>query len=83
MIQTIKALEKRLRMLTKKYPLLVGWSRILIRGLVKKIDYNTEMTEIENKISIIILKTQATEIENKMPDITNLVLKASVNTKTT
>ena len=65
MIQTIKALEKRLRMLTKKYPLLVGWSRILISGLVKKIDYNTEMTEIENKISIIILNTQATRLRIK------------------
>ena len=47
-------------------------------GLVKKLDYNAQITEIENKIpSISGLATNAalTTVENKMPNITSLVKK--------
>ena len=47
-------------------------------GLVKKLDYNAKITEIENKIpSISGLGTNAalTEIEYKIPNISSLVKK--------
>ena len=43
-------------------------------GLVKKADYNTKITEIEDKIpdsSNLATKTALTTIENKTPDIGN------------
>ena len=45
-------------------------------GLVKKLDYNAIITEIENKISTISgLATNAalTAVENKIPNISSLV----------
>ena len=56
-------------------------------GLAKKTNYNTNITEIENKIpSFTELVTSAAlnikpEVENKMPDITNPAAKATLNTK--
>ena len=47
-------------------------------GLVKKLDYNAKITEIENKTpSISGLGTNAalTEIEYKIPNISSLVKK--------
>ena len=47
-------------------------------GLVKKTDYNTEITEIEGKIpnvTNLATKTALTTIENKIPTISNLVKK--------
>ena len=47
-------------------------------GLVKKVDYNAKITEIEGKIpSISGLATNAalTIVENKIPDISSLVKK--------
>ena len=47
-------------------------------GLVKKVDYNAKITEIEGKIpSISGLATNAalTIVENKIPNISSLVKK--------
>ena len=46
--------------------------------LVKKTDYNTKITEMENKISDIsnlATKAALTTVENKIPNISNLVKK--------
>ena len=55
-------------------------------GLVKKTNYNTKITELENKIpdiSNLATKTALIAIENKIPDINNLVKKTDYNTKIT
>ena len=55
-------------------------------GLVKKTDYNTKISEIENKIpniSGLATKTALTAVENKIPSITGLVKKTDYNTKIT
>ena len=47
-------------------------------------NYNTEITELENKISDfsnLATKTALTAIENKIPTISNLVKKTDYNTK--
>ena len=47
-------------------------------GLVKKTDYNTKISEIEDKIpdtSSFVKKTKITEIEGKLPDISGLATK--------
>ena len=49
--------------------------------LLKKTNYNTKITELENKIpdiSNLATKTALTIVENKIPDISNLVIKSSV-----
>ena len=55
--------------------------------LVKKTDNNTKITEIENKILLVLLdytfNTNATWIGNKLPYTTNLAMKASLNTTAT
>ena len=58
--------------------------------MVKKTDYNTKITEIENKIPSIarlvnttVLNKRATQIKNKLLYITNLATKAAQNTKET
>ena len=54
---------------------------ILIPGLMKKTDYNTEITEIEGEnpdISNLVTKTALTSIENKIPDISNLATKTAL-----
>ena len=50
-------------------------------GLVKKIDYNTKITEIEGKIpdtSNLATKTALTTVENKIPDISILATKTAL-----
>ena len=56
-------------------------------GLVKKTDYNTKITEIEDKIpdsSSFVKKTayntEITEIEGKIPDISDLATKTALTT---
>ena len=47
-------------------------------NLVKKTDYNTKVTEIENKIpdvSSLATNTVVTTVENKIPSVSNLVKK--------
>ena len=54
--------------------------------LVKKTDYNTKITELENKIpdiSNLATKTALTTVENKIPSISNLVKKTDYDTKVT
>ena len=49
-----------------------------ISGLVKKTDYNTKITKIEDKIpdtSNLATKTTLATVENKIPSISNLVKK--------
>ena len=46
--------------------------------LLKKTNYNTKITELENKIpdiSNLATKTALTTVENKIPSISNLVKK--------
>ena len=55
-------------------------------GLVKKTDYFTKITEIEDKIpniSNLTTKTALTTVENKIPDVTNLVKETDYDTKVT
>ena len=54
--------------------------------LLKKTNYNTKITELENKIpdiSNLATKTALTTVENKIPNISNLVKKTDYNTKVT
>ena len=47
-------------------------------NLIKKSDYNTKISEIENKtpsISNLATKTALTTVENKIPSTSNLVKK--------
>ena len=49
---------------------------------IKKTDYNTKITEIEDKIpdtSNLATKTALTTVENKIPDINSLVKKSDYN----
>ena len=55
-------------------------------NLVKRTDYNTKITELENKIpdiSNLATKTAFTNSENKIPSVSNLVKKTEYNTKIT
>ena len=48
---------------------------------VLKTKYNTDKTELENKIpdvSNLVKKTKLTELENKIPDISNLATKTAL-----
>ena len=50
---------------------------------VLKTKYNTDKTELENKIpdvSNLVKKTKLTELENKIPDISNLASKTALTT---
>ena len=54
--------------------------------LVKKADYNTKITEIDDKIpdvSSLATKTVLTTVENKIPNVSNLVKKINYDTKIT
>ena len=54
--------------------------------MLKKTDYNTKITELENKIldvSSLATNTALTTVENKILDVNNLVKKADYNTKIT
>ena len=49
--------------------------------LLKKTNYNTKITELENKIpdiSNLATKPALTAIENKMPNVSNLVKKQTI-----
>ena len=49
-------------------------------------DYNTKITEIENKIpdvNSLATKTALTAVENKITDVSGLVKKTDYNTKIT
>ena len=55
-------------------------------NLVKKTDYNTKITELENKIpdiSNLATKTTLTTFENKIPSTSNLIKKTDYDTKNT
>ena len=55
-------------------------------NLIKKSDYNTKISEIENKIpsiSNLATKTALTTVENKIPSTNNLVKKTDYNAKIT
>ena len=55
-----------------------------LKTVVYKLDYSSEITEIENKIpSISGLATNSalTAVENKIPDVISLVTKTDYNTK--
>ena len=55
-------------------------------NLVKRADYNTKITELENKIpdiSNLATKTPLTTSENKIPSVSNFVKKTDCNTKIT
>ena len=55
-------------------------------GLVKKTDYSTKISEIEDNIpdiSGLATKTVLTTVENKIPSISGLFKKADYNTKIT
>ena len=74
MIWINKVFSRRLKILIKRYLVLVDWS--------KKASSNTKITEIENKIprvtalvTTVVLNTKAIESENKIPDFTNLTPK--------
>ena len=48
---------------------------------VLKTKYNTEKTELENKIrdvSNLVKETKLTELENKIPEVSNLATKAAL-----
>ena len=50
---------------------------------VLKIEYQTDKTELENKIPDVtnfVKKTKLTELENKIPDISNLATKTALTT---
>ena len=54
-----------------------------IKFLILGTDYNSKITEIENKIpdvSGLATKTALTPVEHKIPSITNLATKAALTT---
>ena len=74
MIQTNQ--KKKSVIETKKFLVLVD--------LLKKLNYNAKITEIENKIASIsglAITTTLTEVENKIPNVSNLTTKIDYNTK--
>ena len=59
-------------------------SDVVKNDVVQKTDYNSKITEIENKIPDIrnlATKTALTTVENKISDTSNFVKKADYNTK--
>ena len=61
-------------------------SNVVKNGVIKKTDYNSKITEIENKIpdsSSLATKTALNPLENKIPDTSGLVKKNNYNAKTT
>ena len=54
--------------------------------MLKKFNYNTKITELENEIpdiSNLATKTALNAFENKIPSVNNLVKKTDYNTKIT
>ena len=61
-------------------------SNVVKNDVIKKTDYNAEITEIENKIhdiSNLATKTALATVENKIPDTSSLFIKTGCNTKIT
>ena len=61
-------------------------SDVVKNDVVKKTDYNAEITKIENKIpdiSNLATKTALNTVENKIPDTSGLVKKTDYNTQIT
>ena len=59
---------------------------LILVVLLKKINYNTKIIELENEIpdiSNLATKTALTAIENKIPSVSNLDKKTGCNTKVT
>ena len=70
--------EDKIDKIDKKYLILLVW--------LKKIDFNTKVTEIEGKIpdvSSLVTKSALTVAENKIPDVSSFVKKTDFNTKVT
>ena len=83
MIRANKILRRRIKMLTKRYPILAGWSKSK-----KETDSRKKTREIENKIPRItgvvttgVLNT-ITESENKITDITVFITTLEFNRST-
>ena len=58
-------------------------NNIDISDFVLKTKYQTEKTELENKIPNVthfLKKAKLTELENKIPDISNLAIKTALTT---
>ena len=47
-------------------------------GWLKKTNYNTKITELENKIPDVSNLATKTAVENKIPSVSNLVKKQSI-----
>ena len=57
-------------------------SAVVKNDVIKKTDYNAEITEIENKIpdiSNLATKAALTTVENKIPNISGLATKNWIN----
>ena len=58
-------------------------SNVVKDDVIKKTEYNGEITEIKGKIpdiSNLATKTALTTVENKIPDISNLATKTALTT---
>ena len=59
-------------------------SNVVKNDVIKKADYNTKITEIENKVPVINnLATALTAFEDKIPDTSGLIKKTDYNAKIT
>ena len=61
-------------------------NKIDTSGFVSKTKYQTDRTELENKIPDVtnfVKKAKLTKLENQFPDVSNLVNKTDYNTKVT
>ena len=79
LIQTSKVLKVRLQILTKRYPVLVRWSKILT--LTQKLQgWKTRYLVLLNQLQLLlsILDSKATETKYKIPDVNNLGTKAAL-----
>ena len=59
---------------------------MVTNDVVKKTDYNSKITETENKtphISNLATETALNTVENKVPDISDIFKKTDYNTKIT
>ena len=59
-------------------------SNVVKDDVIKKTEYNGEITEIKGKIpdiSNLATKTALTTVENKLPDTSSLVKKTDYDTK--
>ena len=55
-----------------------------VSNVVKKIDLNSKISEVEGKIpsiSGLATNSELTAVENKIPDVNGLIKKADYNTK--